>query len=155
VSRDPGGEELDSRAGVVGGWQQVRASVEVGDHLAVGLASQPEFADPAGSEFVLFVLGVVFADQNLEDMSGDRSADLGTRGIQLSAFGFGNLQAVAQIVVRVHLSVLCVGEAKRSTTTPLPHDRKRHPADSKRFRINFSSFYGVVKILSCDEENRM
>jgi hypothetical protein len=47
-------------------------------------------------------------------------------------------------VVRIHLCVLCVWEINRSTTTQLPHDRERHPADSQRFRINFSSFYGVV-----------
>jgi hypothetical protein len=65
---DPGGEEVDNLAGRIGRWLQVPAPVEVRDHLAVGLASQPEFADPAGSEFVRFVLGVVFEDQDLNGL---------------------------------------------------------------------------------------
>jgi hypothetical protein len=67
---------------------QVPAPVEVRDHLAVGLASQPKFADPAGSEFVLFVLGVFRKDQDLEGMAGDRSADPGAFGVQLAAVRF-------------------------------------------------------------------
>ena len=141
---DPLGQEVDNRAGVVCGGLQVPAPVEVGDHLAVGLMSQPEFADPAGAEFVLFGLGVVFEDQDLKGVAGDRSADPGARGVQLAAFGVGDLQAVAQVVVRVQLCVLCVGETNRSTTTQLPHHRQRHPADSQRFRINCNSFCGVV-----------
>ena len=74
---DPGGEEVDNLACGVRGWLQVPAPVEVRDHLAVSLASQPEFADPAGSEFVRFGLGVVFEDQDLKGMAGDRSADPG------------------------------------------------------------------------------
>lgn len=36
------------------GWFDVPAAIEICDHLAVGLASQPAFADPAGAKFVMF-----------------------------------------------------------------------------------------------------
>ena len=76
-------------------------------------------------------------------MARDSSADRGARGVQLSAFRFGDLQAVGQVVVRIHLRVLCVRVTHRSTTTQLPRDRGPHPADSQRFRISSSSFYGA------------
>ncbi len=105
------------------------------------MASQPEFADPAGPEFVLFVLGVVFEDHNLEGMAGDRSGDPGARGVQLAAFGSRDLQAVAQVVVRVHLCVLCVGETNRSTTTQLPRDRERHPLMFRKFEMDSETVF--------------
>jgi hypothetical protein len=85
---DPGGEEVDYRAGFVGRWLQVPAPVEVRHHLAVGLASQPKLADPAGSEFVLFALGVVFENQDLEGVSGDRAVNPGALCVQFGGLRF-------------------------------------------------------------------
>ena len=44
---DPGSQEVHNLSGGVGRRFYIPAPVEVRDHLAVRLASQPEFADPA------------------------------------------------------------------------------------------------------------
>jgi hypothetical protein len=92
---NPRCQEVDNRLCAPGGGLYIPAPVAIRDHLVIRLALQPKFADPAGSEFVVCVLGVVFEDQDLKGVAGDRSADPGARGVQLAAFCLCDLQAVA------------------------------------------------------------